>query len=208
MLFCCSVVSDFFAIPWTAAHQAPLSVGFPSKNTRVGCHFFLLGIFSDQESNPSLLHWQADSLLMSHQGSPLFSFYSPFIQSISPSSILLFFHINVVFTSIPLPIEVTPNIQKPDSHYFKPQLKLSPFPYTTFYPQPSWLLFPFPSSSFVLFVALIIFSPTIYYSLCLLSIVHLTLLFYKLLQGRHLCLLFVCLFSPASPASRGNLPGE
>ena len=31
--------------------QAPLG-----KNTRVGCHFFLQGIFPTQESNPGLLH--------------------------------------------------------------------------------------------------------------------------------------------------------
>ena len=32
------------------------------KNTRVGCHFLLQGIFLIQGSNPHLLHWQADSL--------------------------------------------------------------------------------------------------------------------------------------------------
>ena len=33
------------------------------------------GIFlPDQRSNPSLLHWQVDSLLLSHQGSPHDSF--------------------------------------------------------------------------------------------------------------------------------------
>ena len=26
---------------WTAAHQAPLSLGFSGKNAGVGCHFFL-----------------------------------------------------------------------------------------------------------------------------------------------------------------------
>ena len=31
------------------------------------------GIFPDQGLNPSLLHWQADSLLLSHQGSPFIS---------------------------------------------------------------------------------------------------------------------------------------
>ena len=44
---------------------------FPGKNTAVGCHFFLQGIFLTQGSHPSLLHWQADSLLLSHHGSPL-----------------------------------------------------------------------------------------------------------------------------------------
>ena len=35
---------QFFAIPWTVAHQAPLSTG--DKNTGVDCHFFLQEIFS------------------------------------------------------------------------------------------------------------------------------------------------------------------
>ena len=38
---------------------------FPGKNTKVGCHFFLQGIFPTQESNLcllGLLHWQAGSL--------------------------------------------------------------------------------------------------------------------------------------------------
>ena len=42
---------------------------FSGKNTGVGCHFLLQGIFLDQGSNPRLLHWQADSLPLSHQGS-------------------------------------------------------------------------------------------------------------------------------------------
>ena len=29
------------ATPWTAAYQAPLSVGFPGKSTGVGCHCLL-----------------------------------------------------------------------------------------------------------------------------------------------------------------------
>ena len=34
---------------------------FPGKNTGVDCYFLLQGIFPTQESNPCLLHWQADS---------------------------------------------------------------------------------------------------------------------------------------------------
>ena len=45
-----------FATPWTVAHQAPLSMGFPGKNTGVGCHFLLQGIFPTQGSNPGVLH--------------------------------------------------------------------------------------------------------------------------------------------------------
>ena len=46
---------------------------FPGKNTKVSCHSLLQGIFPTQELNPhllSLLHWQADSLPLSHLGSP------------------------------------------------------------------------------------------------------------------------------------------
>ena len=40
------------------------------KNTGVGCHFLLQGIFLTQGSNLSLLYWQVDSLPLSHQRSP------------------------------------------------------------------------------------------------------------------------------------------
>ena len=46
---------------------------FPGKNTGVGCHFLLQGIFPTQGSNSSLLHllhWQVNSLPLSHQRSP------------------------------------------------------------------------------------------------------------------------------------------
>ena len=44
----------------------------PSKNPGAGCHFLLQRIFPTQGLNPSLLHllhWQADSLPLSHPGS-------------------------------------------------------------------------------------------------------------------------------------------
>ena len=56
------------ATPWTVPRQFPLSMGFPSKSTGVGYHFLLRGIFLIQGSDPHLLHWQADSLPVSHQG--------------------------------------------------------------------------------------------------------------------------------------------
>ena len=43
---------------------------FSGQNTGVGCHFLLQRIFSTQGSNPGLLHWQADPLPLSRQGSP------------------------------------------------------------------------------------------------------------------------------------------
>ena len=42
---------------------------FPGKNTHVGCHSLLQGMVLTQGLNPGLLHWQADSLPLSHQGS-------------------------------------------------------------------------------------------------------------------------------------------
>ena len=43
--------------------------GISQKNTRLGYHFLLQGIFLIQRSNLHLLHWQVDSLLLSHWGS-------------------------------------------------------------------------------------------------------------------------------------------
>ena len=45
---------------------------FPGKDTEMGCHFLLQGIFLTQGSNPSLLrllHWQVNSLPLCHLGS-------------------------------------------------------------------------------------------------------------------------------------------
>ena len=44
--------------------------GFPGKNSGVGCNFPLQGIVQTQGLNLHLLHWQVDSLRLSHQGSP------------------------------------------------------------------------------------------------------------------------------------------
>ena len=55
---------------WTVAYQAPLSMGSPGKNTGVGCHFLLQGIFPTLASNPGLLHCKQMLYPLSHQGSP------------------------------------------------------------------------------------------------------------------------------------------
>ena len=71
------VMSNSFV---TVAHQAPLSMGLPRQDTGVGCHFLLQGVFLTQGSNPHLLyilHWQEDSLPLSHLGSPqMFTYFS------------------------------------------------------------------------------------------------------------------------------------
>ena len=55
--------------PRNVACQDPVSMDFPGKNTGIGCHFLLQGIFLTQGSNPRLLRWQAHSLPLSHRES-------------------------------------------------------------------------------------------------------------------------------------------
>ena len=55
--------------PWTVATSLLSPWDFPGKNTWVGCHFLLQGIFPTPGLSPCLLHWQADCLPLSHQGS-------------------------------------------------------------------------------------------------------------------------------------------
>ena len=62
---------QLFVTPWTVANQAPLSMGFSSKDTGVGCHSLLQGIFPTQGSKLHLLHWQVSSLSLGPPGKPL-----------------------------------------------------------------------------------------------------------------------------------------
>ena len=55
-----------FATPWAIDTRLLCPQDSPGKNTGVGYHLLLQGIFQTQGSNPGLLHWQADSLLLSH----------------------------------------------------------------------------------------------------------------------------------------------
>ena len=59
-----------FVTPWTVAHQAPLSMNSPGKNTRMNCHSLFQEIFPTQWSNPCLLHCRQILYCLSHQGSP------------------------------------------------------------------------------------------------------------------------------------------
>ena len=49
------------------------------KSTGVDCHSFLQRIFPTQGPNPGLLHWQADSLPLSHLGIPTPSLVPKFL---------------------------------------------------------------------------------------------------------------------------------
>ena len=62
------------AIPWTVAHQPPLSMEFSRQEYWSGLPFLLQYIIMTQGSNPHLLHllhWQADSSPLYHLESPL-----------------------------------------------------------------------------------------------------------------------------------------
>ena len=63
---CCLLL---FATPWTVACQAPLSMQFPRQEYWSGLSFLSPGAFPDPVIK-SVLHWQAGSLPLSHQGTP------------------------------------------------------------------------------------------------------------------------------------------
>ena len=56
---------------WTLATRLLHPWDPPDKNTGVGSNFLLWRIFPNLGSNPCLLHWQVDSLPLSHQKSPI-----------------------------------------------------------------------------------------------------------------------------------------
>ena len=60
---------QLFANPWTVDCKAPPSWDFPGKNTGVGCHFLLQGIFPTQGSNPGRPHCK-QTLPSEPQGKP------------------------------------------------------------------------------------------------------------------------------------------
>ena len=63
--------------PQTVAHHAPLSRDSPGKNTGVGCHALLQGIFPTQGLNLCLLHYRWILNPLSHLGSPYLPCASP-----------------------------------------------------------------------------------------------------------------------------------
>ena len=80
LLFSCFCHVRLFCDPMDPPCSPPLSMGFPRQEYWSGLHFLLQGIFPIQGSNLRLLHWQADSLLLSHQGRSLW-FWIPIWKS-------------------------------------------------------------------------------------------------------------------------------
>ena len=73
--------------PWAVTCQAPLSVRFfPGKNTGMSCQFPSPGDLPNPGIKPASPAWQADSLPLSHLGSPrtvLSPHKSPMLQIMS-----------------------------------------------------------------------------------------------------------------------------
>ena len=65
-----SVTSDSFVTPWTVAHQAPLSMEFPRQEHWSGLPFPSPGNLPGPGTAPVSPAFQAESLPLSHQGSP------------------------------------------------------------------------------------------------------------------------------------------
>ena len=71
---CCCLVTQLYLTLYNLMDCSPPGSSvheiFQARILGVGCHFLFQRIFPTQGSSLSLLHWQADSLLRSHQGSP------------------------------------------------------------------------------------------------------------------------------------------
>ena len=76
------------------------------------------GIFPDQESNPCLLHWQADSSPLSHQGSPGFCF-SP-KQIIDFLAVIVPGQVQAVISSLPSVTMMSAQFARPIYYVLSP----------------------------------------------------------------------------------------
>ena len=66
----CSVISDSLWPHGLYSTRLLCPWNSPGRNTGVGCHVLLEGIFPTQGSNPGLLHSRQILYRLSHQGSP------------------------------------------------------------------------------------------------------------------------------------------
>ena len=69
---CCRLVAMFksFSVPWTVAHQAPLSMRFLSQEHWNGLPFPSPGELPSLGMEPASPVWQANSLPLNHLESP------------------------------------------------------------------------------------------------------------------------------------------
>ena len=69
-------MSNSFTTPWTVAQQAPLSMRFPREEYWSGLPFPSPGDLPNPGTETTSPAWQADSLPLSHLGSPWMSVFS------------------------------------------------------------------------------------------------------------------------------------
>ena len=110
--FLCIVLSCFsrvqlFVTPWTVVTRLLCPWDSPDKNTGVGCHALLQGIFPTQGRNScllGLLHWQVDSLPLAPPGKPFSELGASKNQTLQAEvvhAVLVFFFVTSSFPSSP-----------------------------------------------------------------------------------------------------------
>ena len=114
-------MANFLWPPWTVAHQAPLSMGFPRKNTGMGCHFRLQGIFLTQGSNQHLQHWQADSFNTEPPGKLFGS--TVFYEESKGVKTLSYFRRDMFYTHVLRTLQTTALIQSYSLRHWKTDKK-------------------------------------------------------------------------------------
>ena len=77
LLFSCQVRSDSFETPWTAAHQAPLSMGFSRQEYWSGLPCPSPGHLPHPGIEPASPALQADSFPLRHQRNPQWQLVNP-----------------------------------------------------------------------------------------------------------------------------------
>ena len=124
---CACMLSHFgcvqlFVTPLTIACQAPLSMGFSGKNTGVGCHALLQGIFLTQGWNLGLPNCRQVLYHLSHtptpKDSPSFSSLAQFIslESSLLSVCAIFFSSLIEFPAVTSPVPSYEQVMMTSSH--------------------------------------------------------------------------------------------
>ena len=70
MCVCVCSCGQLFVVPWTVAHQVPLSIAFLRQEYWSGVSLPIPGTFLNQGLNLHFQHWQTDSLPLAPPGKP------------------------------------------------------------------------------------------------------------------------------------------